>query len=259
MNDPEKLILIQKEGGVAVLTLNRPHALNALNHALMDELEAALDFLEKDVETRCVIVTGGGKAFAAGADIKEMENASAKEMASDRHLSRWDKLGKFPKPTIAAVSGFALGGGCEMALACDLIVASETAVFGQPEILIGVIPGAGGTVRLAERLGKARALELVLTGRRVGAKEALSLGLVNRVVPPEALLDEAKALAQGVAALPPLAAAAAKASVLHALNAGQDDALAFERRLFCALFDSQDQKEGMKAFVEKRAPRWTGK
>ena len=252
-------ILTQKDGGVAVLTLNRPEALNALNHPLMDRLEAALKSFAKDDSVRCLILTGGPKVFAAGADIKEMENAAAKDMEADPHLSRWDMLGKFPKPVIAAVAGYALGGGCELALACDLIIASETAVFGQPEILIGVIPGAGGTVRLAERLGKARAMELILTGRRVNAKEALALGLVNRVVPPEGLLEEAMALAQNVASMPPLAARAAKASLLHALNAGQDDALAFERRLFYDLFDTQDQKEGMKAFVEKRKPRWTGK
>jgi len=233
-------VLIQKEGAVAVLTLNRPAALNALNHPLMDKLERALDGFAKDDAVRCVVITGGPKAFAAGADIKEMENASAKAMAADPHLSRWDKLGRFPKPVIAAV-------------------ASETAVFGQPEISIGVIPGAGGAVRLARLVGKHRALELVLTGRRFSAKEAFAMGLVSRLVPPESVLDEAMALARAIAAMPPLAVRAAKEAVLKSLNSGLDDALAFERRRFYDLFDTQDQKEGMKAFVEKHKPVWTGK
>jgi len=252
-------LLVSREGAVATLTLNRPEALNALNHPLMDKLEAALNSFETDDAVRCLIITGGPKAFAAGADIKEMENASAKAMAADPHLSRWDKLGRFPKPVIAAVSGYALGGGCEMTLACDLVVASETAVFGQPEIGIGVIPGAGGTVRLARLVGKHRALELILTGRRFSAKEAFTMGLVSRLVPAESVLDEAMALARTIAAMPPLAVRAAKEAVLKSLNSGLDDALAFERGRFYDLFDTQDQKEGMKAFVEKRKPVWTGK
>ncbi len=254
-----ELILQETRGSLALLRLNRPQALNALNHALMDELENALDRIEKDAAIRAVVIAGSERAFAAGADIKEMDSKTSEQMSADPHLGRWDKLGAFPKPTIAAVSGFALGGGCELALACDMIVASESAVFGQPEILIGVIPGAGGTVRLAKALGKQRAMELVLTGRRVTAREAAALGLVNRVAPVESYLDEALKLAEQVAAQPPLAARAAKTSILHALDVGLSDALSAERRLFWELFDTEDQKEGMKAFVEKRKAVFRGR
>ena len=254
-----ELVKPEARGAVGLLTLNRPDALNALNHPLMDQLEAALSRFEKDEAIRAVVIAGSARAFAAGADIKEMEGLSSKEWARDAHLSRWDKIGRFPKPTVAAVSGFALGGGCELALACDMIVASETAQFGQPEISIGVIPGAGGTVRLAKALGKHRAMELVLTGRRLTAKEAFDWGLVSRLAPAEAWLDEALKLASQLAALPPLAAQAAKRSVRAALDGSIDEGLEFERKQFYALFDTQDQKEGMKAFVEKRKPVWTGK
>ncbi len=254
----ETLVVAKTEGQVGLLTLNRPDALNALNHKLMDQLERALDQWKDDPAIRVVVIAGGDRAFAAGADIKEMDNLSAKDWEKDSHLSRWDKLGRYPKPTIAAVSGFALGGGCELAMACDMIVASETAQFGQPEIAIGVIPGAGGTVRLTKAVGKALALELCLTGRRLGAREAFERGLVNRVVPVENCLSEALKLAQQIAAMPPLAAKAAKASVLNAVEEGVDRALAFERQVFYSLFDTQDQKEGMKAFVEKRKPLFKG-
>jgi enoyl-CoA hydratase len=254
-----ELILAEVRGSVGLLTLNRPDALNALNHPLMDQLEAALDKFAKDDAVRVVVVAGSARAFAAGADIKEMDNLSAADWGKDRHLYRWDKLARFPKPTIAAVSGFALGGGCELALACDMIVASETAQFGQPEILIGVIPGAGGTVRLARALGKQRAMELVLTGRRFTAVEAFALGLVTRLAPPESWLDEALKLADQIAGLPPLAAQAAKAAVVESFGKSLDEALEYERHRFYTLFDSQDQKEGMKAFVEKRKPVWSGK
>jgi enoyl-CoA hydratase len=244
---------------VGVLTLNRPDALNALNHPLMDELEAALDAFEKDAEVRVVVIAGSARAFAAGADIKEMDTKTSEEMKADQHLARWDKVGRFPKPTIAAVSGFALGGGCELAMACDMIVASETAQLGQPEVLIGVIPGAGGTVRLTKALGKSLAMEMTLTGRRVSAAEALSWGLVNRVVPVENFLSEAKKLAAELAQRPPLAVKAAKQAILKAVDAPMGEALCFERGQFFSLFDTQDQKEGMKAFVEKRKPVWSGK
>ncbi|MDE2040513.1 MAG: enoyl-CoA hydratase/isomerase family protein [Elusimicrobia bacterium] len=253
-----ELVKSERRGPVGLLTLNRPQALNALNHPLMDQLEAGLDRFAAEAAVRCVVITGGERAFAAGADIKEMDRLSAAQMAADSHLSRWDKLGDFPKPTLAAVSGFALGGGCELALACDLIVASESAQFGQPELALGVIPGAGGTVRLARALGKARAMELVLTGRRLGAREALSQGLVNAVFPVESYLREALALAERLASLPALAAAAAKKSVAYALDHGLEESLRRERALFASLFDTRDQKEGMKAFIEKRKPAFTG-
>ena len=253
-----ELVRVEVKAAVGILHLNRPEALNALNHPLMDQLESALDRFEKDPAIRAIVIAGSERAFAAGADIKEMDSKSAAEMNCDNHLSRWDKVGRAIKPTIAAVSGFALGGGCELAMACDMIVASETAQFGQPEIILGVIPGAGGTVRLAKYLGKARAMELVLTGKRLSARDALACGLVNRVVPVEAFLSEALKLAEQIAAQPPIAVSAAKASVLRALDLSLDEALLQERLLFWALFDTQDQKEGMKAFIEKRAPKFTG-
>jgi enoyl-CoA hydratase len=255
----QALVLVEKKGAVGVLTLNRPDALNALNHPLMDQLEAGLKSFEADASVRAVVIAGSSRAFAAGADIKEMDTKTKAEMEKDTHLARWDLVGALSKPVVAAVSGFALGGGCELALACDLIVAAENAQFGQPEISIGVIPGAGGTVRLAKTLGKALAMELVLTGRRFSAQEALSWGLVNRIVPQEAVLSEAMKLAEQLAAQPPLAAAAAKRSIRKSIEAPMGESLCYERGQFCGLFDSQDQKEGMKAFVEKRKPVWTGK
>jgi enoyl-CoA hydratase len=253
------LIKSELRGAVGLITLNRPDALNALNHPLMDELEAVLDKWKDDNGVRVVVISGSERSFAAGADIKEMDNLSAADWAKDKHLGRWDKVGKFPKPVIAAVSGFALGGGCELAMACDMIVASESAQFGQPEIAIGVIPGAGGTVRLTKALGRAAAMELCLTGRRMPAREALERGLVTAVYPVESYLGEALKLAEKIAAMPPLAAKAAKAAILNACEEGLDRALHFERQVFYTLFDTQDQKEGMKAFVEKRKPAFTGK
>jgi enoyl-CoA hydratase len=255
----EELVKVETRGAVGIITLHRPKAYNALNIPLMDQLEKALDGFAADDSVRALVVAGSEASFAAGADIKEMEGMSAKDWASNTHLSRWDKVGKFPKPTIAAVSGFALGGGCELALACDMIVASETAQFGQPEIAIGVIPGAGGTVRLSRALGKARSMELVLTGRRVSAREAFTLGLVNQVVPVESYLSEALKLAERIAQMPPLAVQAAKRSIINALDKPLGEGLCHERGAFYALFDTQDQKEGMKAFVEKRKPVWSGK
>ncbi len=252
-------IIVVKESSVAIISLNRPKAMNALNHSLMRSLSAALDELERDNETRAIVITGGPKVFAAGADIKEMENATVAEMTVDDYLSHWDRVARFPKPVIAAVGGAALGGGCELALACDLIVAGEHASFGQPEILIGVIPGAGGTQRLTRILGKQRAMELILTGRRLNAREALAWGLVNRVAPAESFLDEAKALAKEIAAKAPLAARLAKSAVLRAQDGDLAGGVDYERRLFWSLFATEDQKEGMKAFSEKRAPLFKGK
>ncbi len=260
--DTKPFVIFEKKGAVGLLTLNRPEALNALSHPLMDELEKALDECAADSAVRAVVLTGSDKAFAAGADISEMEGLNAAQMRLDPHLSRWDKVATFPKPTIAAISGYALGGGLELALACDLRIASETAVLGQPEILIGVIPGAGGSVRLARLLGRARALEMLLTGKRISAHEALKLGILNRVVPIELFLEEALKLAREIAAMPPLAVAAVKKSVLSALSPDYPDypkALELERELFYDLFDSEDQKEGMQAFIQKRKPKFKGK
>ncbi|MEK7233353.1 MAG: enoyl-CoA hydratase-related protein [Elusimicrobiota bacterium] len=255
-------ILISSEGAVGVVMLNRPQALNALSSALMDAVIEALDGFERDPSIHAMVLAGLPRAFAAGADIDEMKNIADAEDAEKRlgrHLSHWDEIGSLKKPIIAAVSGFALGGGCELALACDLIVASETAVFAQPEVLIGVMAGAGGTQRLTKAVGKALSMEMNLTGRRLSAREALSFGLVNKVVPVESCLSEAKKLAQIIAAQPPLAVQAAKASVRIAVDAMLSEGLVFERRSFFRLFDTQDQKEGMKAFAEKRKPVWTGK
>jgi enoyl-CoA hydratase len=225
----------------------------------MAELVDALEVLDKDNDVRCLILTGNEKAFAAGADIGEMADASAIEMFQRNNIARWDKVAQTSKPVIAAVSGFALGGGCELALLCDMIVASDTARFGQPEINIGVIPGAGGTQRLARTLGKCKTLELVLTGRMLTAQEAEQMGLVNRVVPVASYLDEAKKLAFEICQRSPLAVKLAKEAVLKAFETSLHDGLDFERKCFYLLFGSEDQKEGMKAFLEKRKPVFKGK
>ncbi len=255
-------VLVETEGKVGVVTINRPQALNALSIPVMDAVAEALTGFDRDPAINAMVLAGLPKAFAAGADIGEMKSipgAEGAQMQMARHLANWDKIGSLKKPLIAAVSGFALGGGCELAMACDMIVASETAVFGQPEVLIGVMPGAGGTQRLTKAVGKAVSMEMSLTGRRLGAREALERGLVNRVVPVESYLAEAKKLAALIAAQPPLAAQAAKAAIAAAVDRGLKDGLASERKAFYGLFDTQDQKEGMKAFAEKRKPVWTGK
>jgi enoyl-CoA hydratase len=222
--------------------------------ALVDAFEA----YERDPGIRAILLTGDARAFAAGADIKELENATAAEMATSAQMERWDRIRRISKPIVAAVSGFALGGGCELAMCCDLIVASETAVFGQPEIDIGVMPGAGGTQRLTRAVGKAVAMDMVLTGRRLDAREALAHGLVSRVVPVEAYFDEAMKAAQAIASKAPLAARMAKEGVARALDMSLETALAYERRLFYLLFATEDQKEGMAAFREKRKPEFKG-
>jgi enoyl-CoA hydratase len=252
-------ILTSREGSLGVVTLNRPKVLNALNSELMAELVDALETFDKDSEIRCLILTGNEKAFAAGADISEMAEASAIEMLQRDNIARFDRIMQIAKPIIAAVSGFALGGGCELALLCDLIVASDTARFGQPEINIGVIPGAGGTQRLARTLGKYRTLELVLTGRILTAQEAEQMGLVNRVVPVASYLEEARKLALEICQRSPLAVKLGKAAVLKAFETPLHDGLDFERKCFYLLFGSEDQKEGMKAFLEKRKPIFKGK
>jgi enoyl-CoA hydratase len=253
------MILLSKQDGYAIVRINRPDVLNALNMRLMEELVSTLEGLDKDSEVRCIILTGDEKAFAAGADIKEMADASAVEMLLRDQFARWDKIRKVKKPIIAAVSGFALGGGCELMMTCDMVIASETAKIGQPEINIGVMPGAGGTQRLTRAVGKVKAMEMVLTGRMISAEEALRWGLVNKVVPVESYLEEARAWAKEIAGKPPVAVKLAKEAVLKAFDTTIESGLEFERKNFYLLFASEDQKEGMKAFAEKRKPEWKGR
>jgi enoyl-CoA hydratase len=245
--------------GVNLIRLNRPKELNALNRRVMEELVHAMQTLEADPDCVCIVLTGNEKAFAAGADIKEMADNTAIEMQRIDQFTRWDLLKKIKKPIIAAVSGFALGGGCELAMLCDMIIASESAQFGQPEIKIGVMPGAGGTQRLTRAVGKALAMEMVLTGRFITAAEALRAGLVNKIVPVEIYLQEALKFAAEIAKMPPLALQLAKESVLRAFETSLEEGLYFERKNFYLLFASADQKEGMQAFIEKRQPNWQGR
>jgi enoyl-CoA hydratase len=252
-------ILVRHEGRVGIVQLNRPQALNALNSALMDELVAALQAFDADPEIGCIVVTGSEKAFAAGADIKQMAQASVVEMIDSPFIGYWDKLGRIAKPIIAAVSGWCLGGGCELAMACDLIVAAESAVFGQPEINLGIIPGAGGTQRLTRAVGKSVAMDMVLTGRRLSAEEALQYGLVARLLPNDGFAAAAVAVAAEIAAKSPIALRIAKEAVNHAFELSLAEGIHLERRLFNMLFATADQKEGMAAFVEKRPPTWQGK
>jgi enoyl-CoA hydratase len=251
-------ILVETAGRVGLVRLNRPKALNALNSQLRQELMAALEAFDADPGIGAMVITGSQQAFAAGADIKEMADASAVQMLTRDNISTFDRLRLIRKPVIAAVSGWCLGGGNELAMSCDMIVASETARFGQPEINLGVIPGAGGTQRLTRAVGKAIAMEMVLNNRTLTAPEALQYGLVNRVVPPERCLDEALALAGEIAARAPLAVRLAKEAVNHAFESFLSDGLRDERRAFYMLFASTDQKEGMAAFTEKRKPEWRG-
>ena len=244
---------------IALIELNRPKELNALNLELMAELRDALKDLDANDDVRVIIITGNEKAFAAGADIKQMANKSAIDMLRADQFSTWDQIRKTRKPIIAAVSGFALGGGCELAMTCDMIVASETARFGQPEIKIGVMPGAGGTQRLTRAIGKARAMEMVLTGKFISAEEASSYGLVNMVVPLELYLEEAIKLAAKIADMSPIAAMLAKEAINRSFETHLDEGLHFERKNFYLSFASEDQKEGMQAFVEKRPPKYEGK
>src|SRR6478752_2647260 len=249
----------QYESNIALIQLNRPKELNALNRELMQEVRDALQQLDKDDTVRVIIITGNEQAFAAGADIKQMADASAIDMLVIDQFSTWDQIRKTKKPIIAAVSGFALGGGCEFVMTCDMVIASETAKFGQPEIKIGTMPGAGGTQRLTKAIGKAKAMELILTGRFLSAEEAHFYGLVNKVVPVEMYLFEAVQLAKEIAQMSPVATMLAKESVNRAFETQLDEGLAFERKNFYLTFASADQKEGMKAFVEKRKPNYVGK
>jgi len=243
---------------IALVQLNRPKELNALNLQLMNELKAALKELDENPEVRVIIITGNERAFAAGADIKQMAGKGAIDMLKIDQFSTWDQIRRTKKPLIAAVSGFALGGGCELVMHCDMVVASETAQFGQPEIKIGVMPGAGGTQRLPRAVGKVKAMEMVLTGDFISADEALRIRLINKVVPTELYLSEAVKMAQKIAAQSPIAVQMAKESVLKAFEMPLQEALYFERKNFYMLFATEDQKEGMAAFVEKRKPDFKG-
>lgn len=242
-----------------LIQLNRPDALNALNIELMKEVVETLEAFDKDPQIGCMVVAGNQKAFAAGADIKEMADATAIEMHLRDQFARWDRIRKIKKPIIAAVSGFALGGGCELAMSCDMIVAAESAKFGQPEINLGVIPGAGGTQRLTKAIGKAKAMEMVLTGRMFTSADMFEAGLVTKVVPDEVFLDEAIELAKEISTKPTIAVQLAKESVLKSFDLTIEAGLEFERKNFYLLFASEDKFEGMKAFVEKRKPEWKGK
>ncbi len=253
------LVESQFQPHISLIRLNRPKELNALNLQLMQEIKHALYELDNNEDVRCIIITGNEKAFAAGADIKQMESKTAIDMLKIDQFETWDQIRKTKKPVIAAVSGFCLGGGCELAMTCDMIVASETAKFGQPEIKLAIMPGAGGTQRLTRAVGKALAMEMVLTGKFISAQEAFDSGLINRVVPEEIYLDEAVKLAKEIAQQSPIAIRLAKESVLKAFDSGLQEGLFFERKNFYMCFASEDQKEGMNAFVEKRKPEFKGK
>jgi enoyl-CoA hydratase len=249
-----------REDALGIITLRRPEAMNALNAKMVTELIDCLNSFEKDDEIRCVVMTGSETAFSAGADIKEMLEMSAMDMAKTEHFfPLWDRVGRYPKPIIGALSGFVLGGGLELAMSCDVLVASETTKLGQPEINIGVIPGGGGTQRLPRAVGKYKAMEMILTGKMINAEEAKSLGLVSRVVPKEAFLDEAKKTAREVASKSPIAVKFAKQAVNKAFEIGLSNGLDFERELFYMLFASEDKTEGMRAFLEKRKAEFKGK
>jgi enoyl-CoA hydratase len=258
MPAPYETILTEIHGQVGLVRINRPKARNALNSTVLHELGDALETFDADPALGAIVITGDDQAFAAGADIKEMADASAMHMLTQSHIPQFDRIRAIHKPVIAAVSGWCLGGGNELAMACDMIIASETARFGQPEINLGVIPGAGGTQRLTRAVGKALAMEIVLNNRLLTAEEARDFGLVNRVVPIERYLEEALQLAAEIAARAPLAVRLGKEAVNQAFESFLSDGLADERRAFYMLFASQDQKEGMRAFVEKRKANWKG-
>ncbi|HEX8990508.1 MAG TPA: enoyl-CoA hydratase-related protein [Anaerolineales bacterium] len=256
---PYEMVLTETRGGVGLVTLNRPDVRNALSGQLLRELMDALEEFDGDARIGAMVIAGSEKAFAAGADIKEMADRSSSQMRESSSVATFARITGIRKPVIAAVSGWALGGGLEVALSCDMIVASETAKFGQPEVTIGVIPGAGGTQRLTRVVGKAIAMEMILNNRILSAAEALQFGLVNRVVPVEACLEEAVKLAAEIADRAPLAVGAAKRMINEAFERPLQDALSEERTEFYNLFGTQDQKEGMRAFIEKRQPKWKGK
>jgi enoyl-CoA hydratase len=253
-------VLVTREAPIAVVQLNRPEVLNALSEELMDELVRALEELDDDETVRCIVLTGNEKSFAAGADIKQtFIEATPVSMLAQDLTTRWERIRRIRTPIVAAVSGYALGGGCELAMVCDIIVASETAQFGQPEVNLGIIPGAGGTQRLTRTVGKYVAMELVLTGRRVKADEAKAIGLAAQVYPAASWLDDAKALARTIAEKPPIAVRLATEAIDLALNSSLDAGLEFERKAFYLLFATEDKKEGVDAFVNKRKPAFKGR
>jgi enoyl-CoA hydratase len=252
-------IVVETKGRVGIIKLNRPQALNALNRALVAELFQAIDAYEADDAIGCMLLTGSDKAFAAGADIKEMADKTFIEAYLGNFCADWHRAARARKPIVAAVAGFALGGGCELAMQCDLIIAADTAKFGQPEIKLGVIPGIGGTQRLTRAVGKAKAMDMILTGRMMDAAEAEKSGLVARVVPAASLMDEATKVADTIANMSLPSVLAAKEAVNTAFETSLAEGTRFERRIFHALFATHDQKEGMKAFVEKRKPDWKNK
>ncbi len=252
-------ILVEQRGAVTLITLNRPQALNALNSEVLKELIDAFAAYDSDDGQRCLVLTGSEKAFAAGADIKEMQGQGFADMYSANFFAGWEQVTSTRKPWIAAVSGYALGGGCEVAMMADFIIAADTAKFGQPEIKLGVTPGMGGSQRMAVAVGKAKAMDMCLTGRMMGAEEAERSGLVAKVVPANELQTEALKTAEAIAAMPPLAAIAAKEMINAAFEMPLSQGIRFERRLFHGLFGTDDQKEGMMAFVEKRPGKWKGR
>jgi enoyl-CoA hydratase len=256
---PYSNILVERDGAVAVVTLNRPKVLNALNQATMEELAGALEALDQDDDVRCAVLTGAGRAFAAGADLGEMADATPVQMLTGYRFQQWERIRKVAKPIIAAVRGFALGGGCELAMLCDMVVAGESARFGQPEINLGLIPGAGGTQRLPRAIGKARAMELILTGRALTATEAATMGLVTRLVPDEVVVDEAKAIAASIAQKSPVAVRLAKQAILKAFDTTLESGMDFERNAFYFLFSTEDRTEGVRAFLDKRTPTFRGR
>jgi enoyl-CoA hydratase len=249
-------IVVETKGRVGLVRLNRPNALNALNARLIDELSTALDAFEDDAGIGCIVITGSDKAFAAGADIKEMQSKSYMQAYKEDFISRWDRVGRCRKPVVAAVAGFALGGGCELAMMCDIVIAADTAKFGQPEIKLGVMPGSGGTQRLIRQVGKAKAMEMCLTGRMMDATEAERANLVARVVPAAALMEEAMKTAEAIAAMSLPATMMCKESINRAYETTLVEGIRFERRVFHSMFAMADQKEGMTAFVEKRKPQF---
>ena len=254
-----ELVLSERDGAVAVVTLNRPDALNALSDELMEQLVSTLQELDRDVAVRCIVLAGNDKAFAAGADIAELARSSAIDLYYQRRIERWDTIRALWTPLVAAVSGYCLGGGCELALACDLIVASESAKFGQPETGVGVLPGAGGTQRLARAVGKALAMDVILSGRFLSADEALAAGLVARVVPEGEWLDEANKVAQEIASKAPIATRLAKEGIDRAYEGPLQLGLEYERRLLYLAFAFDDAQEGLTAFMEKRKPDFQGR
>jgi enoyl-CoA hydratase len=252
-------IIVETKGRVGIIRLNRPQQLNALNRALISELIQAIDAFEADDGIGCMLLTGNDKAFAAGADIKEMADKTFIEVYLGNFAADWDHATRARKPIVAAVAGFALGGGCELAMHCDIIIAADNAKFGQPEIKLGVIPGIGGTQRLTRAVGKAKAMDMILTGRMMDAAEAEKSGLVARVVPAANLMEEAMKVAETIATMSLPSVLAGKEAINSAFEGGLSEGVVFERRIFHALFATEDQKEGMKAFVEKRKPVWKNK